>query len=400
MAETVETSTEAQVQETQPSVEELRAFAFNKPTPQQQTESINGGGQTSTTETAAGTSTETATNTAVVETNTQSTADFNAYLKEHFGVDNLETAKTEWQTLQQLKANPPKPEAFKFENEESEKLARAISTNPKEAFKILQKQERIENLVSIEVNKDNAADIIKFGIELANPSLTPQEIEFQYKQEYVAPKEPVQKATEDDDEFAERHSEWKERGEAIEMKRTIAAKMAQPQLAAAKQKIDISSILSSNEIVDKDYEAYKASNASAEQFYNTVSPQITALKPADVPLVINVNDANNKMQFDISIIPEEADFETARQDSLTWDVFKTCYDKDGKFIPQNLQKIALIAKNFDKYGQAIARQAVNAERKRVIEAETAGGGLQRNFNTQVEPTELDALKQFAFQKVG
>jgi hypothetical protein len=376
------------ITEQQPSIQELAAFAFNKPI-------VNS--EQPATSTAAQTENVVPVTSA---TETEESFDEPIYLKNNFGWENREAALAELNELRQLKANPPKVDSFKFENEESERLAKAINANRKEVYKILEKQERIEALETLEVNKETAADIIKFGMQLTNPTLSPQEIEFQYKQDYVPPKEPVQKASEEEDEFKERHDEWKEAVERIEMKRVIAAKMAQPQLAAAKQKIVLPDISST---VDEGYEAYKASNASADEAYNNVTvPALKSLKEADVPLSFNVNDANNKMQFDISIVPDATDFEAARQDSLSIMDFltKNCYDKDGKFLPQNLQRIVLLANNYDKYGQAIARQAVNAERKRVIEQETVNGGGRRDFNIAVEPTELDQLKQFAFQKTG
>jgi len=316
------------------------------------------------------------------------------YLKE-LGYENIDAAKAEIESLRQFKANPPSE--FKLENEESRKMAEAVSKGDrKSVLEILQKQERIENLVIAEVTKETAPDIIKLGLKLKYPTLTDSQIEFQYNQDYGIPKEPIMRDTDDPDEFNEKHDEWKQRVSDIEMKAAIAATMAKPDIEAAKTKIDISSILSPSTTVDKDFEAYKASNASAEKFYNEVSPQIQALKESDVPLAVSIKDENNKMNFDISIIPETTDFETARQDSLAWDVFRTCYDKEGKFIPQNLQRISLLANNFDKYAQSIARQAVNAERKRVIEEETRGNGIQRDFNTIVEPTELQKMEKMAF----
>ena len=44
-----------------------------------------------------------------------------------------------------------------------------------------------------------------------------------YGREYGVPKDPVQRITETDEEFAERHAEWKERADNIEMKKTNRA---------------------------------------------------------------------------------------------------------------------------------------------------------------------------------
>jgi len=383
--ETTVVATEAQAAPNaeQVQLQEFERMAFGGPRPaEQQTALATEEGAASTT------TTEVATTTVA-----PATVD---YLKE-LGYDSLEVAKAEIEALRQLKSNPPAT-AFKFENEESERLAKAINANPKEAFKILEKQERIEALVSLEVNKENAADIIKFGMQLDNPNLTPQEIEFQYKQDYIAPKEPVQKSTEDEDEFTERHNEWKERVEAIEMKRTIAAKMAQPKLAAAKQKIVLPDTSAAQ--VDKDYELYKASLQSDLEFeQKVIVPSINALTEDKIKIAIDVNDANNKMQFGVSITPDKADLDDAKQTAMNFDKFIASinYDKDNKFTADNLASAILKLKHFDKYMQSAARQAVNAERARVLAEETKGGGSQRDFNTTyVEPTELQKLEKMAF----
>lgn len=319
------------------------------------------------------------------------------YLKE-LGYDSLEVAKAEIEALRQLRTSPPSA-AFKFENEESERLARAINENPKEAFKILEKQERIDSLVALDVNKDNAADIIKFAMTLDNPEdLSKEEIEFQYKQDYTAPKEPVQKATEDEEEFAERHNEWKEKVETIEMKKIIAAKMAKPKIAAAKQKIVLPNTSPTQD--DEDYKSYKASLQSDLEFEKTVLiPSIQALTEDKIKIAIDVNDANNKMQFGVSITPDKADFDAAKQDAVNFDKFvaSILYDKDNKFTPENQALAIMKIKHFDKYMQSAARQAVNAERARVLAEETKGGGSQRDFNTtHAEPTELQKFEKMAF----
>lgn len=386
MTDTVETSTET-VQEQQPSIQELAAFAFNKPTPQQETAAINGE-QPAATEAVAPAETAPAT-VAPTEVSTQA-PDFNAYLKEHFGVDNLETAKSEWQTLQELKTKPQTAAEIAFANEESKKIHELIKQGKtKEVGQWIQAQELLAN---VETMGDEQK--LKLYIKMQNPRFDNELIEDEFNSLY--------KLNQDELDLLEPLAARKERLK-LEQRLENDVQKAQEYFQQYKTKIELPDIQAPQVTVDEGYEAYKASNASATESYNNVTvPAIKALKETDVPLNVSINDANNKMQFDINIVPEPTDFEAARQDSLSLDQFlaKTCYSEDGKFIPQNLQRIILLAKNFDKYGQSIARQAVNAERKRVIESETAGGGTHRNFNTTVEKTELDELKQFAFQKVG
>ena len=384
MTDSVDTATVEQGQEQQPSIQELAAFAFNKPTPQQEVSAINGQ-QPAAIEAPA--TTEAAATTEAPAAATQA-PDFNAYLKEHFGVDNIETAKSEWQSLQELKNKPATAVEIAFANEESKKIHELIKQGKtKEVGQWIQAQELLSN---VETMGDEQK--LKLYIKMQNPRFDNELIEDEFNSLY--------KLNQDDLDALEPLAARKERLK-LEQRLENDVIKAQEYFQQYKSKIELPDIQPQQLTVDQDYEAYKASNASAAESYEKViAPAIKSLKESDVPLSFSVNDANNKMQFDISIVPDAADFESARQDSLTLDVMKTCYDKDGKFMPQNLQKLILLRDNFDKYGQAIARQAVNAERKRVIEQETAGSGAQRNFNTQVEPSEIDALKQFAFQKTG
>lgn len=171
--------------------------------------------------------------------------DENVYIKNHFGYDNLDAAKREIEELRQ-KAN--KPFEPKFENDFSDKVYKALqSGDVKTVSKMLAQQDRLEELTALEVNKDNAADIIKMNMQLKNPALSKAEIDFQFEQDYTAPKEPKepkQRASETDEEFAERmdeykdaHGDWKRVVDNIDMRKSIAAKMAKPELEAAKSKI-------------------------------------------------------------------------------------------------------------------------------------------------------------------
>lgn len=334
--------------------------------------------------------------TPAASTSQSTVVDYTPFIKENFGVETVEDAKKQWQELQTLKSNPPKPAEYKFENEDSQKMAEAISKGDRKTIlSILEKQERIEQYTTAEVTKDTAPEIIKLGMQLNNKLLTKEDIEFQYKELYVPPKEPVQRSTETDEEFAERQDEWKEKVANIEYRKIVAAKMAIPELEKSKSTLQLPNI---KPVVDEGYEAYKASTAAADEAYNNVTvPGIKSLKVTDVQLGFKVDDANNQMQFDVVLAPTPEDFEKARQDSLSVGEFltKTCYDKDGKFLPHKLQRMILLEQQFDNYAQSIARQAVNEERKRVIAKEAPNGNGSKDYNVNGDMTELQKQMHFA-----
>lgn len=320
--------------------------------------------------------------------------DYTPFIKETFGLESVDDVKSQWQELQALKANPPKAEAITFENDESKRLHELVRTGKfKEANEIINQQLSIERLTTSEVNDETADEIIKLGMKFENSELTQKEIDFKFKKLYAVPKEPVQAMNEDDPEFEIRHNEWLEQVEDVKMSKTIDAKTTKPKLEAAKAKIQFPDILSQQGNVDAEYEAYKARNANvSEQIDTTISPAIKSLKESDVQLGFKVNDQNNQMEFDVSLAPTPEAFEKARQDSLNFEGWfqNLCWGADGKFQPQNVQRLILLNDNYGKYAESIARQAVNAERSRVIAKETGNDGNNgKNYNVNVgERTEL------------
>lgn len=162
--------------------------------------------------------------------------DPNEWLKREYGVDNADIIRQEREELKKLRET--KPEEIKFENEDSKRVLELLKQGKiKDVVDIYSTQEQLNKFTSGEVTKDSAADIIKLGMQLSNKLLTKDEIDFDYNQNYGIPKQPVQKDTETDDDFAERMEVWNERVKTVEMKKIIDAKKAIPQLEQLKTKI-------------------------------------------------------------------------------------------------------------------------------------------------------------------
>jgi len=232
---------------------------------------------------------------------------------------------------------------------------------------------------------------LKLYIKMQNPKFDSELVDDEYNTFYKL----------NEDEYLDDPMKLRKERLRMEQRKENDINKANEYFSTYKQKIELPDILPQQSVVNSDYEDYKASTAKSLEDYNNITvPGINSLKETDIQLKASINDANNQMQFDVSVVPEREDFEKARQNSLS--VFdyltKTCYDQSGKFLPDRLARMVLINDNFDKYAQSIARQAVNAERKRVIATETRGNGsIQRDFNTTaVEQTELQKLEKMAF----
>lgn len=364
------------------------AFAFDEKPPLVTTDNSNQNANIDTTTTVTATDNNT--------TQTQSPVFEFKTFTDKFGYENPDAAIKEIEELREFKSKPPVQEQ-QYENEESKKLHQLfLAGKIEDAVEIITTQKRIEFLTSAEVTDANADDIIKLNMQLKykDAGLTPKEIDYKYNKQYSLPKEPVLDV--DDSESVAAHNEWKEKVEDINTGKIIDAKAAKIDLQSAKTKLVLPNI---DDNVDQDYEAYKASNAKANESHATIiTPAMNSLKESDVPLSFKVEDANNQMNFDVALVPTKEDFDKARQDSLSLQGFlsKTCYDKDGKFIPTQLQRMILLTQNFDNYAQSIARQAVNAERARVVAKETVGNGnTGKDFNVNTDKSELQKNMEFA-----
>ena len=311
--------------------------------------------------------------------------DASEFLKTNFGWESIEAAQAE---LNKLRAAPTSTAAeIAFANEESKKLHQLLKEGKtKEVRNYLEAQELMTGL-------DTMADEqkLKLYIKMQNPKFDSELIDDEYNTFY--------KLNEDD--YLDDPMKLRKERLRMEQRKENDIQKANDYFSTYKQKIELPDILPQQSVVNSDYEDYKASTAKSLEDYNNITvPGINSLKETDIQLKASINDANNQMQFDVSVVPEREDFEKARQNSLS--VFdyltKTCYDQSGKFLPDRLARMVLINDNFDKYAQSIARQAVNAERKRVIATETRGNGsVQRDFNTTpVEQTELQKFEKMAF----
>lgn len=336
-----------------------------------------------------------------VDTNVNATPapvfEFKTFTDE-FGYEKPEDAIAEIKELRNLKANPPVQEQ-KYENEESKKLHQLfLSGKIDEAVEIINTQKRIETLTNTDVTESNADDIIKLNMQLKykDAGLTQKEIDYKFNKQYGLPKEPTLDV--DDDESVTAHNEWKERCEDIITGKIIDAKAAKIDLQSQKQKLVLPEIQANNN-VDQDYEDWKASNAKAIEASETIlQPAINSLKETDLPFNFKVEDSGNQMDFDVAITPTKEDFESAQKNAL--DVFgyivKNCNNEKGEFVPQKLVRMFLLDQKFDNYAQSIARQAVNAERARVIAKETGSNSTSgKDFNTTNEKSELQKRMEYS-----
>ena len=216
------------------------------------------------------------------------------WLEREFGIKDPEEIKREREEYKKLKDQ--KPPELEFTNEQSKQIYELIRQGKtKEVTDWFNKQDRLNTLVTNNVSDENAEDIIKLGMQLSNELLTKDEIEFQYKQQFGIPKEPTQRTTETDDEYAERLDEWKEKVANVKMAKVVAAKMAIPQLEKQKANVVLPEIQKpepkqeqpSQEYLDKLESVRKNFLQKLESDYSKVDGFSTTVKDESVELPIS-----------------------------------------------------------------------------------------------------------------
>lgn len=159
------------------------------------------------------------------------------WLKREFSWENTEQAKAELEELRQLRERQEEQE-IEFENEESLNLFRLFKEGKQDdVYNYLENRRKLDKLLSSEVNKDTAADIVKLSLQNTYKDLTPEEIEYKFNREFGVPPKPVQQDIETDEEYQERLSSWESKVKDIETDLMIEAKLSRPELEKMKSEL-------------------------------------------------------------------------------------------------------------------------------------------------------------------
>lgn len=366
---------QTQVQDTvAPEVRQMMELSLNGGMPPQKTEE-----QTQTTETV------------IQETNvTQTEAPAFQFqtLTDRFGWQKPEDALTEIEELRNFKANPPKEE-LKFENEKSQLLVKALQAGEFEkVYSYLDEQVRLDKYLAAEVNEQTADEIIKLGLKLNHKDLTDKEIEFKFNKTYALPKEPIQKETDDEDEFKERHQIWEQQVEDIKTSKIIDAKLAKPQLEQAKTKLVVPIIEQS---VDEGYVQYKNDLEQSKKLAEEAEAEYKALNPKSIEMKLNFNDEANKIQFDFQFEPDEEGFKKTLEVVTNPEKYRERYSNpDGSYNRKRFLEDQYFSMNREKVLLEAMKQAKNATMKQTLLADNTDRGIgNRQLAQTQELSELD-----------
>lgn len=321
-----------------------------------------------------------------------------------FGWENEDAAKSEITELRKLKDQVPQER--KYENEDSKKVHQLLLDGKiDDVLNIYSKQKSIEKVIGLSVNKDTAADIIKLNLELKHPTLTKEQIEFQYRQEYGIPKEPIQKADELDEDFSERQQAWKDQVTNIQMKTEIAATMAKPELEAAKVKLVLPNIEKQTEqqpqLTQEDLDAAKKFD---DAFIQSVDSSMKNFNGVSVPVKNEVVDftveygTSDEEKAAVASVMKEFAMANYNSNAL---LAERWVNKDGSLKTEQMIKDYHLLSNAEKIHQKIATDSANKAiesyvkgKKNINVNETSQPGTAQI--TKEDKTEMDVVRDQFF----
>ncbi len=280
-------------------------------------------------------------------------------IREKFNYVTPEDAIKEIEELRTLKANPKV--AIEYENEDSKRLHEAIVAGKRdEVLSILNKQATIERLTSLEVNKDNAADIVKMGMQLKHPDLTQAEIDYKFNKQFAIPPQPREDDYSEDD-YKTEMQRWQDIANDKIMDLQIEAKLAKPDISNAKSKLELPKIEAD---VDENYSKYLQEMEEVERLNAETQAVYPTIKAEALEIKLDFNDEANKIQFPFKYAPDEESYKEALNLVLDNEKFwKTFQNSDGSPNRQKWLQFVYNGLNANKIALEGIKQGSNARFK-------------------------------------
>lgn len=293
--------------------------------------------------------------------------DYNKWVNETFGFENVDVAKSEIENLKKLKAEPPKFEP-QFANENSKTIYEyLVEGKEDDVAEVLLNKRQIDKLLKSDLNDADAAEqMVKLSLKQKNKELTDSEVEFMFNQQYSAPEKPIKGDLDTDEEYEQKLNQWQKQVDNRKMQLSIAAKMAKPEIEKVKQELVLPKLNASNisteelekqkvlqdQDIQKKIEAY---NKSLEEEFNVFNGFEVKYKDEDVevPIAFTLSDTDKaSLKQDLASI------------DLDKFILNRWFNEDGTPKTRSLMEDMALLKNKD----AVLNKMVNETASKVKES--------------------------------
>lgn len=301
--------------------------------------------------------------------------------------------------IEEKKKEEPQPQ--KYANEKSEKIHKLLLAGENDkVLDILNEQRKIEKLVSGDINKETAKDILKLSLEKKFEGLKPEQIEYKFNKMYGVPKEPVQRQLEDNDDFEERHSEWEQKAKDAENDLLIDAEIAKHEIAKYKEEIQLPDIADNFIAKEQTPEELEAEKNEAIDFLQKAGDAISKFEGFNV----SYKDKDVDIQSNYALSDEEKNSISGKLKTLAERNYNAnalfaerWVNDDNTYNFQQIIKDLAILETEDKRSQKFVSDTVTKATLQFIKGKhnidlgkQAGGDLQLEDKTTQQKSE-DAI---------
>jgi hypothetical protein len=281
--------------------------------------------------------------------------DPNSYFKEKFGFDSVDEAE---QAFSRLIEENEKNTQFEFKDDISRTLFDAIKEGKADdVYEVLNQQKRLEKLVNSDLNSEIAAEIVKTNIKNKHKSLSDEDVELLFYDQFFVPLKPEQGYDESDDDYAAKVSQWQSQVDYTERRLMIEAKVLKPEIEKLRSEITLPDIYNESgreaesqaefEIMQEARSIYERTLDSDFQSFNGFN---VSVKDEDVEIPISFNVAEEER---LAMKNDLEDFDTDLYFENRW------FNKEGKPNVQQIMADKYLLENREKIFSKIANEAAS-----------------------------------------
>jgi hypothetical protein len=281
--------------------------------------------------------------------------DPNSFIKERFGFDTVDEAEEAFSRL--IEENERNTQ-FQFKDDVSKTLFDAIKEGKADdVYEVLNQQKKLEKLINSELNYEIAAEIVKTNIKNKHSSLSNEDVDLLFYDQFFVPLKPEQGYDESDDDYAAKVNQWQSQVDYTERRLMIEAKVLKPEIEKLRSEITLPDIYNESakqaasqeefEIMQEARSIYERTLDSDFQSFNGFN---VSVKDEDVEIPISFNVAEEER---LAIKNDLEDFDTDLYFENRW------FNKEGKPNVQQIMADKYLLENREKIFSKIANEAAS-----------------------------------------
>lgn len=353
---------------------------------------------TQTQQPAATTTTTAPATTTTTEESSEETFDEATYLKNNFGWESSDAAKTELERLRNLEKNPVREE-IKYDNEDSKRIHQLIKEKKfPELREYLNQQDRLDRLSGYDLSKaDQAAEVLKTHMRLKNPDLSEEDVDHYINKKFRLPQKPQNNLDLTDAENEAAMASWQEQVNEIHRDMMIEAKLVKPELSKFKSELILPDIQAPVDpsIAEAQQKELQQQQAQRENYLKVLESDYKNFNG------FNVGYKDEDVEYAVSFVPTDEE-KVALKEELKDFNLNSFFDKewfDDKGNPKTDRIMADLyflknrEKIFQKFVNESARQrlaALKKDRANITVGTTSQGTFEPDNRTEMQKQE-DAI---------